>query len=101
MEEGKIARVQLQRLLHFLEGFLPATLSPVNVASHKRNSRFVRQRTPGGNQLLSGSIVIPIRPVKMLGEGQMYLSGVRVQNAERMNGCLEKYEESLRVVENK
>ena len=101
MECGKIARVQLQRLLHFVEGFRPATLPPVNVASQKRNSRFVRQRTSRGNQLLVGSVVVPIHPVKMLSEGQMYLSGVRAQTADRLNGCFGQSEACLRVVETK
>src|SRR5437763_2338377 len=76
LKYGKIARIQLQRLLHFLQGFLPATLPPVNVTSRKRNSRFVRERMSGGNQLLLGSVVISIRPIKVLREGQMCLSRI-------------------------
>src|SRR5437016_13153923 len=58
LEYGKIAWIQLQCPVHLLEGFLPATLPPVDVARHKGNSRFVRERAPGGSQLLLGSIVI-------------------------------------------
>src|SRR4029077_12261956 len=87
LEYGKIVRVQLQRLVHFLEGFLPAPLAALDVARHEGNSRFVRQRLPGGSQLFLGSIVIRIRPVKVLSESQMRLPRFRAQPANGLHGC--------------
>ena len=101
LEYGKIARIQLQRLLHFIEGFLPMTLPPVNVPSQKRNARFVRQRTPGGNQLLVGPVVIAIRPVKVLSNGQMGLSRAGAQTSNRLNGCFSQVKARVCMVESK
>src|SRR6266480_1304928 len=99
LEYGKIVRVQFQCLVHFLEGFLPATLPPVNVARHQGNSRFVRQRAPGGSQLLPGSIVIRIHPVKVLSESQMRLSRFRAQPANGLHGSFGQLKARFAVIE--
>src|SRR6266446_10990465 len=52
LEYGKIVRVQLQRLVHFLERFPPPTLPSVDVARHQGNSVLVRQRPLSGSQFL-------------------------------------------------
>src|SRR4029077_10955174 len=52
LEYGKILRVQLQCLVHLLEGFLPATLPPVKLAGRQGSSRFVRKGAPGSSQFI-------------------------------------------------
>src|SRR6266481_5247147 len=99
LEYGKIAWVQLQRLVHFLEGFLPATLASVDIARHQRNSVFVRQRPLGGSQFLPGSIVIRIYPVKVLHESQMRLSRFRAQAANGLHGCIGQLKTRFGVIE--
>src|SRR5207244_9485506 len=74
LEYRKITWIQLQRMLHFLERFLPATLTPVNVGSQKWNPRLVRQRLACEHQLLLRAVIIRIRPIIMLSNGQMSLS---------------------------
>src|SRR6266481_1428295 len=99
LKYGKIAWVQLQSLFHFLEGFLPAPLTAVDVARHQGNSRFVWKRPPGNSQLLPGSIVIPIRPVKMLRESQMRLSRFRAQAANGLDRCLGQLKTRVGMIE--
>src|SRR6266550_657822 len=78
LEYGKIAWIQLQSLFHFLERLLPVPLPPVDVSRQQGNSRLIRQRLSRSGEFLFGSLVILIRPVKMLSEGQMGLSRFRV-----------------------
>src|SRR6266496_5055010 len=99
LEYGKIAWIQLQCLLHFLQRFLPMTLAPVNVARHKGNSRFVWQRPPGDSQFLPGSIVIRIHPVKVLSESQMRLSRFRAQPANGLHGSFGQLKARFAVIE--
>ena len=94
----KIARIQFERLFKFLEGFLPLALPSVDVASHERNSRFVRERAPRSSQLLAGAVVVLIGPIQMLSEGEVCLSRIGVQTA---NGCFRQFKPRIGVIEPK
>src|SRR4029453_17744792 len=64
-----------------------------------RNSRFVRQRAPGSDQFLLGSVVILIRPIKMLSNGEMCLPRFRTQAASRLKGCFGQLKSRVGVIE--
>src|SRR4029450_4249740 len=93
------ARLQLQRTVQFLQGFLPAPLASINVSSQKRNARFVREGESRGSQFLLGPVVIPICPIKVLSKRQMSLAGGSAQAADRLNGCFGKLNACICVVE--
>ena len=98
LEYRKITWIQLQRMLHFLERFLPATLTPVNVGSQKWNPRLVRQRLACEHQLLLRAVIIRIRPIIMLSNGQMSLSRFGAQPANRLNYRLRQFQARFGVV---
>src|SRR5262249_32614097 len=99
LEYGEIVWVQLQCLFHFLYGFLPVALPPLNVAGQNRNSWFVRQRASCHGQLCFSLPVIAIGPIQVMSKGQMRFSRVRTRVTNRPNGCLGQLKAFLTVVE--
>src|SRR4029077_1750263 len=91
--------IQLQCLFHFLQGFLPVALPPVNVAGQKRNSWFVRQRAPCDSQLCLGLVVVPIGPIQVMSEGQMCLSRIGTRATNGSNRCLGQFKALFSVIE--
>ena len=74
-------------------------LPSIDVASQQRNSRFIRQRTPGGSQFVAGTVVVLVGPIQMLGEGKMSLPRGRAQLANRLDGRFGQLKARIGVIE--
>ena len=82
-----IARVQLHCALQILRRFFPVPLTPLDETRQPEYPRVIRQRLAGKFQFSQSTVVIAVRPVKILPTREMRFTSVRTKAIGRLKSC--------------